>query len=717
MQHTLFKGSALICAATLSSLTHAHDGSDHDMPVYVLDEIVLSAGPIARPVDDFTSPFTSIDSASIQRKSSGTLGELLDGELGVSATSFGGGASRPVVRGFDGPRLHIVESGLGSGDVSSTSPDHATTVEPLLTERVEILRGPSTLLYGSSAIGGVVNVIGREIAREPLEDKNYEGTVEARYDTVSKGETYIATGTVGADNWALRLNALSRKADDYKIPGEAEADHDEEEHHDEHDEDEHHDDEEHHEEESSDRLESSFVENDSISIGNTWFFGNQNYFGVSFSSYDAYYGVPGHEHAHHEEEEGEHHDDEEEEEHHEEEGVVVDLERKRLDLELALFELTDWIEAARFRFAYTDYEHNEIEEEEAAATFLREGWELRAEAAHGAWALFDEGVFGVDLSETDFEATGEELESDTGTFAFGPPSNTLKQAAFISEHIHNDDWHYEFGGRLEAQQIDVDGAKDYSDLALSIAAGIIYEIDENNSLALSLQRSQRHATTTELYAEGPHLATQVFEIGDPNLGLETAYGIDLTYRHQSDEWSSSISVFYTYFDDYIYAEETGEEEDELEVLEYGQVDAIFWGFEAEIERVLAQSADLQITASLLADYVNAQNEDENDELPRIPPLRVGGKLRFVHGNWNGGALLRYAFEQNNTAHHETETDAYTEFNIDAGYTFQLSSKVDCTLFTRVSNLLDEEIRQHTSYIKDEAPLPGRNFTIGARLNF
>ncbi|MGZ0707948.1 TonB-dependent receptor [Coraliomargarita sp. W4R53] len=693
--------SALACA--LLTL-NAEDNLETNEPIYQLKEYIVSAGPMARSIEDYSSPFTSLDNEAIQKAGGSSLGALLDGQPGVTATSFGGGASRPIIRGFDGPRVRILESGLGSLDVSETSPDHAVSVEPLLTDRVEILRGPSTLLYGSSAIGGVVNVMGKEIPRERVDPKGYEGAIETRYDSVSSGETHLGYGTVGGENWAVSVTGLKRNADNYEIAGDAEAFHEEEHHDDDHDEEEH-------EEESGDELESSFVETDFYSVGGSWFFGEQNYIGASYSVYNSYYGVPGHEHAHEHEDDDDHDDDHEEEE----ESVAIDLERKRFDLELALFELTDWIEAARFRFGYTDYTHSELEGDETGTVFERDGWELRAEAAHNEWGIINEGLFGIQVSDADFEAKGEEGA------AFGPATQTRNQAIFISEHLQHGDWHYELGGRLETQQIDADGASDYSDVAMSLAAGIIYSIDARNSLSLSLQRSQRHPTSTELYADGEHIATSQYELGDADLGLETAYGIDLTYRYQGDLWEASASIFYTYFEDYIYAAESDGTalgiDSELDVYAYDHVNANFYGFEAEVQHILYRSEESELRVGLMGDYVRAENRDDNDNLPRIPPLRIGGKVQLTHGNWDAGILLRHAFDQYDTAALETDTDGYTELKADLSYTFLLGNGLDLTIFAQADNLLDEEIRHHTSYIKDVAPLPGRNVTIGARLQF
>jgi iron complex outermembrane receptor protein len=687
--HRKISLSALACA--LSTL-NAQDSKENNEPIYELKEYVVSAGPIARAIEDYSTPVTSLDAKDIQKEGGSSLGALLDGQPGVTATSFGGGASRPIIRGFDGPRVRILESSLGSLDVSETSPDHAVSIEPLLTDRVEVLRGPSTLLYGSSAIGGVVNVMGKEIPRKRVDPKGYEGAIETRYDSVSDGETHLGYGTVGGENWAISVSGLKRNADNYEIASDAESSHDEEEEH---------------EEESSDELDSSFVETDYYAIGGTWFFGEQNYLGASYSVYDSYYGVPGHEH--------EHEDDDDHDHEEEEEGVAIDLERKRFDLELAIFDPTNWIEAARIRFGYTDYEHTEIEDGEDATVFSRDGWELRAEATHTEWSIIDEGIFGVQISNTDFEALGEEGA------AFGPATQTSNQAIFISEHIHRGDWHYEFGGRLETQQIDADGASDYSDVAVSLAASAIYNIDKRNSLALSIQRSQRHPTSTELYADGEHVATSQYEYGDEDLGLETAYGLDLTYRYQGDTWEASASAFYTYFEDYIYASETDGAElgidSDYDVYAYDHVNANFYGFEAELKHVLYRDETSELRISLMGDYVRAENRDDNDNLPRIPPLRIGGKVELTHGNWETGLLLRQAFDQHDTAPLETETDDYTELKLDLAYTFILGNDVNLTLFAQGDNLLDEEIRHHTSYIKDVAPLPGRNVTIGARLKF
>ena len=681
MNHFFLKSGALVCIALGSA--HIINAESSEETVYQLDDYIVSAGPNLRSIRDYAAPVNVVTAQELTRQSGSSLGAVLDWQPGVSSSSFGAGASRPILRGFDGPRVRILDAGLEAMDVSDTSPDHAVTLEPLLTERVEVLRGPSTLLYGSSAIGGAVNVIGKEMPRQRVDPKGYEGALEARRDTVSGGDTLAGYATVGDDDWALTITAVDRDADDYEIPGDAQED-----------------------DAEGDTLENSFVETEQYSVGASWFFSEDNRIGFSFSNYQTRYGVPGHGHddpaaapapapapaA-------------------DEEAVVIDLERKRYDMELELVDVNDWIEALRLRLGYTDYAHSELEGGEVGTVFEREGWELRAEAAHSPWWVIDEGVIGLQVSDVDFSAEGAE--------AFTPQSTTKTQALFVSEHIHGDVLHYEFGGRMERTDIAEDkNQRSYDELAISLAAGATWHIDEANSLALVLQRSQRNPTSTELYAEGPHLATSQYEFGDADLKQETAYGVDLTYRTTHENWQAEVSLFYTYFDDYIFSEEREDEKiDELHVYDFNAIDAQFYGIEAQLDYTLIENEGNRVLLSLMGDWVHATNEDTGDDLARMPPMRIGSRLSWATGNWDSGVELRYAFEQDNTGPEETSTDDYLKLNLDVNYRLDLGNGITAVLFARAENLLDEEIRHHTSFVKEEAALPGRNFTIGARVEF
>lgn len=694
MNNVYLKNAALFSAAFLTAQLQAQD-SEPSTEVYQLDDYIVSAGPGLRSLDDYASPVTVVTAEELSRSSDSSLGGVLDWQPGISASSFAAGASRPILRGFDGPRVRIMESGLDSLDVSATSPDHAVAVEPLLTERIEVLRGPSTLLYGSSAIGGAVNIISKDMPRQPVEN-GVTGSLEGRYDTASEGKTLLGTATVGQGPWAISVSGLQRDAENYRIPEDARE-----------------------EPEGSSRLNNSFVKTDQFSTGGSWFFTEDNRLSLSFAHFESNYGVPGHEHDHGG---GAPHDDEE--------GVAIDLRRERADMEFEMTDLSSWIEAFRVRFGYTDYQHKEIEDGSVGTTYENKGWELRSEIAHEGWSIVDTGIIGVQVSDTEFAAIGDE--------AFTPPSETRSAALFISEHIHRDAMHYELGARIENVDIDAQATDalpsggSFNKTPLSIAASAIWNIDEANSLSLVLQRSQRAPTSTELYAKGAHLATGQYEIGDPNLGLETAYGIDLTYRTEHERWTAEVSAYYTYFQDYIYSANLGFETDDegniegspgfeqdhaLDTYGFTAVDAQFYGFEAQLDYSIYEAGRSSVVLSLMSDWVRAQNLTDKIDLPRIPPLRIGSRLGARHGNWNGGLELRYAFKQDDIAEYETSTDAYTLLNADLSHEFVINERFSATAFVRANNLLDEVVRNHSSFLKEEAPLPGRNFTLGARLNF
>ena len=671
---TTRQSRTLSAIALLSSLTiHAQENT----PVYQLRDFTVSSGPVARDVSEFASPLSILDESSIRKNGGSSLGELLSDQPGVSATSFGAGASRPIIRGFDGPRVRILDSAIEAADASETSPDHAVAIEPLLTKRVEIIRGPATLLYGSSAIGGVVNVVGKEIPRERVAPKGYQGGVESRYDTASKGKTFLGYSQVGGENWAVSVTGLNRRTKDYKIPGQADLTDPAE----------------------PGRLNNSFVETDAASLGGTWFFGQRNYFGAAFSRYESVYGIPG-------------------------EASHIDLERDRFHSEMVVHEPIDWIEAARARFGYTDYTHAEIEGGSPGTIFDRESWELRVDASHESWLLADEGVFGFQINDSDLAAIGQE--------AFIPPSTTRSQAVFVSEHIHAGDLHYEYGGRLEHQEASVSALPHYDKFAVSLAAGVIWNFETGQSIALNLQHSQRQPTSTELFARGPHLATSQYEIGDSKLDLETAYGLDLTYKYDSKDWNAELTAFYTRFKNFIFAENLGFQTDPaglvagdlgfdageaIDTYQFIAVDADFWGFEGKLDRVIYASANSQLTLGLLADYVQAENRDSNQAMPRIPPLRIGLHADYERGPWSASMLLRRAFDQDRVSTFENKTSGYTELKLNLEHSFELDNGLRLIAFARGDNLLDEDIRYHTSFLKETAPLPGRSAVIGARLEF
>lgn len=663
MNSFLNKSGTLVCAALAINLTATAD----EAPIGQLEPYIVSVGPRAIPLSEFSSPVNVLQGADIARQGAPTLGAALEGQAGVTSTGFTAGVSRPVIRGFGGPRVKITSSGIETIDASATSPDHGVPTEAILSERVEVLRGPSTLLYGGSGIGGVVNVVGRELPRQ-AGDGSLSGALDFRHDTVSDGETGTGYLNYGTEQWALALTALQRRSADYKLPDSAE----------------------------EDRLDNSLVETDQFSLGGSWFFTPEDFLGFSYSSYDSNYGVPG------------------------DEDIAIDLERQQWEAELQVVDPIDLLDVLRVRFGYTDYKHSEFEGDESPTVFDREAWELRAEGAHGALGLFDQGVVGVQLGHSDYAAGGLTV-----------PSTTQSQALFFNEHIHNGSLHYEFGGRIERQTIDAEGSvnPDYQDLASSVAASVIWDIDAANTLALSVNRSQRHPNETELYSNGPHHAMGQYSTGNADLEMETAYGIDLTWRSDQASWSSSVSVFYTLFDDYIFNEnqnevvdENGDEPgdgdgEELNAYKYTATDAEFYGFEAELDLVLHRSVNSELIWGFMADTVHATDRDSGENLPRIPAMRLGSHLDLSWQDWAAKLDYRYAFKQSDLAATESETASYSLLNLALNRRIDFSAGYTLTLYVQANNLLDKSIRYHSAYNKEDVMQPGRNFAVGGRFEF
>ncbi|MBE2213830.1 MAG: TonB-dependent receptor [Opitutaceae bacterium] len=696
-------GAGLLASAAPAALAQtpaAAARSPQHADEVTLDELHIVSSPLARSTDEFSQSATVLTDEALRHRDQPSLGEMLDGLPGVSSTYFGPGASRPIIRGLGGERIRVLTDGLGTIDVSATSPDHAVSLEPALSERVEVLRGPSTLLYGSSAVGGVVNVVDDRIpaarATVPL-----SGTLEGRYDTGANGRTALGSVTGGSGAFAWHASGLWRDSDDIDIPGLAE-------HH--HDEDEGAEEEEH----VPGTLPGSGIETTSLSVGGTWFWETGSA-GISHTHFDTLYGVPGHEHHHHEEEEegggaspaalavyapaGVDESD----------GVRIDLAQRRWDFRAERTAPFGIFRSAKFTAGLADYTHRELEGDEVGTRFDSRGGEGRLELLHQPVGVF-EGAVGAQYSDIRLEAEGEE--------AFMPPTRTRNGALFILEELPTADVRWQFGARLESQDIDVrDGSGVSRDKdALSLSAGGVWSFSEAWALAFSLTRNERLPTAQELFANGPHAATAAYEIGDADLGKEKSTGVDVELRRRVGAVTGSLAVFVNDFDAFIFENPTGETIDELPVYRFVAREARFHGAEAQATWHAhdAQGRGLDIYA--LVDTVRGTNETDHTPLPRLPPWRVGLGFASVAGRWTFGAEARHAFEQDRVAPYEESSDSYTLVSAHVAYTVPLErGSLQC--FVRGSNLTDDEARPHTSFLKELAPLPGRSFTLGARWVF
>lgn len=682
LRHPLALAIALTLPSTVVLATEA--------PPLELSYSVVSASALASSTQEMTTPATVLEGDQLVLRRAATLGETLDGLPGVQAASFGAGASRPVIRGLDGGRVKVLSDGVDVLDASTVSQDHAVSIEPLLAERIEVLKGPATLLYGGGAIGGVVNVIDKRVPTY-VPENGVEGELELRANSVANEGAGLFGLTAGAGNFAVRVEGVKRQADDYEIPGAAG-------------------------EPRSGKQVGSYNDTDSYSLGGS-FIGSRGYLGLAYSRQENRYGLLAHEHVDCHQDDalwhcGEHgHDEEEhegEEEHHDEHGGAVPyitMKQDRWDLRGELSEPLPGFELARLRVGHSDYRHSEIEEGVAAAIFDNQASEARLELTHQP-LLGWHGVLGGQTTRRDFARLTAENPM--------PQTLTRNHALFLLEEYTAGAWRYELGARHEWQDIEADsGAPDSDHAGTSLSAGAVWTFLPEYSLGLSLSRSQRLPSAEELYAFGPHAASRTIELGNPDLQEETSHNAELTLRKFAGPTTFTFSLFRNQVDDFIYAADLGlDTESDYRVVEYRQADAVLTGAEGEVRHQFTDS----FAASLFGDSVRGKLKDGGD-LPRIPADRLGVRLeqRFTAA-LDGQLEFSRVQRQDELAAFESETAGYNMLGAGLSYHGSLS-QADYQLYLKADNLLDAEARQHSSLIKDEVLLPGRNFTVGMRVTF
>ncbi len=675
-------------------------------------EHVLVSVPIHRTAAETALPVTVLTGDELRRLASSSLGETLGDMPGISNASFGPGVGRPVIRGQGGPRTINLNNGIAAGDVSSLSPDHAVSVEPMLAESVEVLRGPATLLYGGGAIGGVINVIDNRIPRAPID--GVQGAVEYRYDDAPGMDTGVGKIEAGNGSFAIHLSGTTRDFDDVEIPGmaidEAAVERQEELLGEDHDE-------EHGEEEfenSNGSIENTDGDADVFTIGTSYQFGEKGFVGFAYNSFETNYGIPAgsHEHGHEEEHEGEEHGDEEEEE----ENIRIDLEQERYDAQMHYHELLPgWIDVARAFLTYTDYEHVELEGAEVGTRFERDTWEGRLELVRQAE---NHGVLGVQWRSDEFSAIGDE--------AYVPETDSSEWGLFYIQDFHAGDWQFEVGGRVDWVERDPEavttGDQDFTSYSVSGAG--IYNINPSWNVSLALSSSQRAPSTEELFSNVDntgeelvtHAATGLIEVGDPNLDEETSLNADLTLSWQGEASWAELTAFYNTFEDYIFLLNTGTAVDETPVYAYEQDDADFYGVELESSFQLATVMGGDLSLGIFGDMVIGEFDDAGD-VPRLPPMRIGSEL-----SWSNDALGAYvsvlnAADQDDPGDFETETDGYTRWDAGVDYRLQFAGNTEMLAFVKWKNISDEEIRLSTSFLRNFAPQPGESIEAGIRFSF
>ncbi|MCL4673153.1 MAG: TonB-dependent receptor [Sphingomonadaceae bacterium] len=685
----------------------------HHRGVNAAGEIVVSAIGVTQL--DVLAGTSVLEGAELQRSHEGQIGDMLTKVPGVSATSFSPGASRPVLRGFQGERVRVLVDGIGTTDVSNTSADHATTIDPLTAERIEVLRGPAVLLFGSQAIGGAVNVIDKRIPQRRMTEPfhlDMAGALDTAFDLREAGASLDLP--VG-QSFVVHASGGWRETDDMRVPGfvvaeglraDLLADADEEEEEGELDEAE----ELREAANARGTLASSATRTWSANAGFAFFEGDSN-LGASIGWYDTRYGVPlrpgaGHHHGE-EEHEGEEHEDEEHSEEDGEESVSIALEQFRADLRGRLALGDGFFEALNTRVGYSDYTHTEFEGDEVGTVFDVKGMEARAvleQANRDGWR----GSIGLQYYYRDFDANGAE--------AYVPKNRTDQFAVFGLQEIPLGALQLELAGRYEGTKVKSQPiAASRSFDTFSGAVGLAHETEKGLRFGVTGHRAERAPSAEELYSNGPHIATQAFEVGNPGLTTERAWGVEAFVRGRIGLADVNIAVFRNWFDNFIYLDETGEEEDELPVFEYLQGDVDYMGVEGEISVPIVDSGPFRLIADLRGDYIKAELAN-GTPLPRIPPLRLLGAIEAQTERFDVRGEVEWFDDQNRVAAFETPTDGFTQVNASIAWK-PLRGDRNVTVLLQGNNLFDTTGRRHASFTKDFVPLAGRNVRLSVRTSF
>lgn len=651
------------------------------------EEIVVTASAEARDPLSLATATTSLSGEELALRLETSLGETLAQEPGITSTFFGPGASRPIIRGLAGDRVRMLEGGLGTGDASGVSADHAVTTDPAQAERIEVLRGPATLLYGSSAVGGVVNVIDERIptsrATRPI-----SGRLDLRGGSVSDERMGAVALDGGGGNWAWHADVIARETDDYEVPGLARL------------EDGTHGTDEPEEENSFGTVPNTDIESEGGRVGASYFFGDQGFLGIAVSGFATDYGLPaglGH---------GEEGEGDDEGDDHGEAPVRIDMEQRRLDLRGEVTRPMGPFRALRLRVGGTDYEHAELEGDEVGTVFTNDFIETRLELVQKTRGP-SSGSIGLQYLDRDLEAIGEE--------AFLPRTATARWALFTFQEIDTGRLRWQVGARYERQDIDPLGFASRTHDGISASAGLVWDLAPAWSVASSLSRSVKLPAAEELFSNGLHVATQAFEVGNAALEEETGLGLDLSLRKTAGRLSGELTLFRQDFDDFIFQAFTGDEEDGFPVVLYSQQDAVFSGAELKTRIELYENDSHHLHLRLTGDVVDAELDDGGN-LPRIPPLRLGSGLHYHSERWNATTEVQWVDAQTEVGVNETPTDGYTLVNASLGYRFLLRNQI-LDVLLRGRNLTDEEARSHTSFLKTIAPLPGRDFSLALKFLF
>ncbi len=631
-----------------------------------VSEVVVTAAPYVVSMDSSTTSVEVLKRDDLDTAPAAGLGDVLSGLPGVRSTFFGPGASRPVIRGLAGPRVLVLTNGVGMIDASALSPDHQVATDPQEAERIEVLRGPSALAYGGSAIGGIVNIIDDRIPHQVVD--GVHGRMLASASSGDDGKMASAAFKAGVGNWVVSLDGLRRTSEDYTVPvaqmsrrlaaeeGLPEPSL------------------------SETKVTNSAVELTAYGAGVSYV-GSQGFGGLSIKKTDTTYGIAA------------------------EEDVTIGLKQTRVDGQGELNLDLGPFDKIKFSAGWADYKHTEFEGDEVGTTFLSDGWEGRLELVQpdrNGW----QGAVGVQALQRNFDAIGEE--------ALIPKTKITEQGIFTLQRLDKDKWGVEGGLRVDQRKLDSEIAeRKFTNISASI--GAFLRPAEGWFLGLSGSRTSRAPTEEELFSEGAHPATQQFEVGDADLNEEISYSLDATVHYADGPWSIDLHAFAVKYDGFVDLRATGavDADSGFRIYHFIQTDAKFYGGEMEASYRLWQDGDRSFTLEGSADYV--RGETDLGVPARIPPWSVTGRAVFDAGWWTGKLELRRVAEQDRVAEFELPTDSYMMLNASLSAT-PFTDK-NLKLFAEARNINDTEAREHASFLKELAPLPGRSFRVGAGYKF
>ena len=642
------------------------------------EEVTVTASGTEQTVFDSFQSVNLIGSTQIAERGSASLGEVLESETGVAKRSFGPGSSRPVIRGFDGDRVLVLQDGTRSGSVGSQSGDHGETVDPLSAERIEVVKGPGTLLYGSNAIGGVVNVINND---ENQKHKGFRGNLSLIGGTVDRQAAFSGGLEYGYENWLFRGNASVLRTGDYQTP--------------------------------IGRVQNSASRSTAESFG-IGYYGDKAYISGGYGFDLRRYGIP---YAAFYEEggfgnfPGDELPDVEEE---------IDLRQRQNNFRIRggfrNFE-NPFLSNIQYNLDYTVYRHKEIEIadgiESVGTIFDNKTFSYRS--------LFEQNKYGKLTGRFGFDGFSREYQVDGAEQLVEGKINQNSFAVFGLEELAFERVKFQFGGRLESNRYNAENPiyLDRNFLGFSGGAGVNFSLWNGGALIVNYSNSYRAPALEELYNNGPHIGNVTFEIGNQNLERERANGIDFSLRHQSEKFRITGNLYYYDIDNFVFfayqdADGDGQVdiEDGLPVAEYNQANAAYYGAELSGE----YNFNKYLTGIVSFDAVRAKLPDLNQNLPRIPPARVRLGLDYHYNALSLRPEIVFAGRQDKISPLETETAGYGLFNVAASYT--IGSSHYAHIFTvNAANLTDKLYRNHLSFIKNLAPEPGRGIRFGYTFKF